>query len=69
MRLKGVGRQYSNLLEESGVDSCKELQHRIAANLHTKMNEINTSKNVTKRPPTLTQVADWVAEAKQLAGS
>ena len=31
MRLKGVGRQMSNLLEESGVDSCKDASSSINA--------------------------------------
>lgn len=69
MRLKGVGRQMSNLLEEAGVDSCKELQHRIPANLHAKLKEINAAQHVCQRTPTENQVADWVAEAKQLAAA
>lgn len=66
MRLKGVGRQYSNLLEDAGVDSCKELQRRIPANLHAKLAEINAAQQVVERTPTEKQVADWIAEAKEL---
>lgn len=69
MRLKGVGRQYANLLEDAGVDSCKELQHRIPANLHARLAEINAAQQVVERTPTARQVADWVAEAKQLAAA
>ena len=31
-RIKGVGPQFSELLEASGVDTVKEFQHRVAAN-------------------------------------
>lgn len=63
MRLKGVGTEMANLLEESGVDSCKELQHRKADNLYTKLKEINDSKKITHHAPTLTQVQEWIHEA------
>jgi predicted flap endonuclease-1-like 5' DNA nuclease len=63
MRLKGVGTEMANLLEEGGVDSCKELQHRKADNLYTKLKEINDSKKITHHAPTLTQVQEWIHEA------
>ncbi len=67
MRLKGVGGDFSNLLEEAGVNSCKELQHRSADNLHTKLVEIHTSQKVGHHVPTLAQVTEWITEAKALA--
>ena len=67
MRLNGVGTEYANLLEECGVDSCRELQHRVPANLHAKISSVNTEKQITKRIPTLAQVEKWVAEAKDFA--
>ena len=36
MRVRGVGEEYSDLLEASGVDTVKELRTRKAANLHAK---------------------------------
>ena len=35
-RIKGVGSEYADLLENSGVDSVPELAQRNAANLHAK---------------------------------
>ena len=67
MRLVGVGTEYANLLEEAGVDSCKELQHRVPQNLWEKLTETNQARQVTKRTPSLGQVQGWVAEAKTLA--
>jgi predicted flap endonuclease-1-like 5' DNA nuclease len=64
-RVRGIGRQYSNLLEEAGVDTVPELAQRKAANLHKALTEVAAGCGV-KRPPTLDQVEDWVGQAKQL---
>jgi predicted flap endonuclease-1-like 5' DNA nuclease len=45
IRVKGVGSEFSDLLEAAGVDSCTELAHRTPAHLHAKMAEVNASKN------------------------
>lgn len=65
-RIKGVGEEYSDLLEESGVDTVPELAQRNAANLHAKMIEVNAAKKLVRRLPTQSQVADWVDQAKKL---
>jgi hypothetical protein len=67
MRLKGVGTEMANLLEECGVDSCKELQHRVAANLQAKLKATNDEKKITHHAPTLAQVEEWIREATTLA--
>lgn len=66
IRIKGVGEEYSDLLEEAGVDTVVELAKRKPDNLFAKMVEVNKAKNLTNRAPTLKQVQDWVAEAKTL---
>lgn len=63
MRLKGVGTEMANLLEDCGVDSLKELQHRKADNLHTKLKETNDARKITHHAPTLAQVEEWIHEA------
>src|SRR5262245_47403290 len=60
MRVKGVGSEYSDLLEAAGVDSCLELSHRVPANLYRKMEEVNTARNLVRRLPTEHEVTDWV---------
>jgi predicted flap endonuclease-1-like 5' DNA nuclease len=65
-RLRGVGGQYSELLEAAGVDSVPELAQRNAANLAAKMAEVNAEKKLTLVTPTEAMVAGWVAEAKTL---
>ena len=69
MRLKGVGGDLSNLLEEAGVNSCKELQHRTPENLHKKLAELQASKKIAHHTPTLAQVTEWIAEAKTLSAT
>ena len=66
MRIKGVGEEYSDLLEASGVDTVKELRRRNAANLLTAMVEINRKKNLVRRLPTETMVQRGVDHAKDL---
>ncbi len=65
-RIKGIGQVYSDLMEEAGVDTVKELAKRVPANLHAKMIEINSTKQLTSRPPSAEQVADFVEQAKAL---
>ncbi len=66
MRIKGVGEEYSDLLEASGVDTVKELRRRNAANLLTAMIEINRKKDLVRRLPTEAMVQRWVDNAKDL---
>ena len=66
MRIKGVGEEYSDLLEEAGVDTVAELAQRNAENLHAKLLEVNEVKNLVNRPPTLEAVTDWIDQAKAL---
>lgn len=65
-RIKGVGEQYSDLLEEAGVDTVAELAQRNAENLYSKMVEVNNSKNLVNRVPPISLVQDWVKQAKGL---
>ncbi|MDB5239570.1 MAG: hypothetical protein JWP57_195 [Spirosoma sp.] len=67
-RIKGIGRVYSDLMEEAGVDTVKELARRSPANLHAKLIEINSTKQFTQRPPSVEQVTDFVEQAKGLPG-
>ncbi len=65
-RVKGVGEEYSDLLESAGVDTVKELRRRNPANLLAAMIEINTAKRLVRRLPTESMVARWVEHAKTL---
>jgi len=65
-RIKGVGQEYADLLEEAGVDTVPELAQRNAENLYAKMAEVNEAKKLVRVLPTQEDVSDWVAQAKQL---
>jgi predicted flap endonuclease-1-like 5' DNA nuclease len=65
-RIDGVGSEYSDLLEEAGVDSPAELAQRVPANLAAKIAEVNAKKKLVRRVPTEAVVAGWIAQAKKL---
>ena len=69
MRIPGVGGDFSNLLEETGVNSCRELQHRVPEKLHKALEAIHTDKKIGYRVPTLVQTTQWITEAKALAAT
>jgi predicted flap endonuclease-1-like 5' DNA nuclease len=66
MRISGVGEEYSELLEAAGVDTVKELKMRNPENLHAAMLQVNEQRNLVRCTPHLSEVQDWVEQAKQL---
>ncbi|TEU19271.1 MAG: DUF4332 domain-containing protein [Anaerolineales bacterium] len=65
-RIKGVGEEYSDLLEEAGVDTVPELAQRNAENLYQKLVAVNQEKKLVRQLPTQAQVSDWIEQAKRL---
>lgn len=65
-RVKGIGPQFSELLEAAGVDTVKELKTRRADNLVAKMQEVNEAKHLTKVVPTVAQIQEMIDQAKEL---
>ena len=65
-RVKGISTHYADLLELAGVDTVPELAQRNAENLLLKITELNAEKELVKRLPSLSQVGDWIAQAKEL---
>jgi predicted flap endonuclease-1-like 5' DNA nuclease len=65
-RVKGVAGVFSDLLEEAGVDTVKELAKRRPDNLHAKIKEVNDAAQLAKRIPTAADVESWVNQAKEL---
>ncbi len=65
-RIKGVGPQFSELLEAAGVDTIKEFRHRVPENLQPKLEEVNAEKHLVRRVPSLKEVQKMVAQAKEL---
>jgi len=67
MRIKGIGAQFSDLLEAAGIDSPAELAQRNPANLAQTFGELNAARATTRRAPTEAMVAGWIEQAKQLS--
>ena len=65
-RINGVGPQFAELLEASGVDTVKEFAHRNAENLVAKMNEVNEKEHRTRRVPSVAEVQKMIDQAKEL---
>jgi len=65
-RIDGIGPQFAELLEASGVDTVKELRHRVAANLAAKLQEVNDEKHLCGRVPAEVEVQRMIDQAKEL---
>ncbi|HTO99833.1 MAG TPA: DUF4332 domain-containing protein [Anaerolineales bacterium] len=66
IRIKGVGSEYSDLLESAGVDTVVELTNRVPENLLATLLEVNSQKKLVRKTPGLKQVKSWVAQARKL---
>ena len=65
-RVKGVGCQYSELLEQSGVCTVRDLAQRNTKQLYAILLNTNERCHLVRKPPTERQVKGWVKYAKSL---
>jgi predicted flap endonuclease-1-like 5' DNA nuclease len=66
-RIKGIGSEYSDLLEMVGVDTVVELARRNAANLAAAFNKLLAERpNVVRRVPSEKVAAGWIMQARAL---
>ena len=65
-RIKGIGSEYAELLEQSGVDTVVELATRNPAHLYQTLVAVNEAKKLVRKLPVLSQVEEWVQQAKNL---
>jgi predicted flap endonuclease-1-like 5' DNA nuclease len=66
MRIRGVGAEYSDLLEAAGVDSPVELAQRSPARLAALLAQTNAAHPLVRRVPSEKVVAGWISEARTL---
>lgn len=66
MRVKGIGEEFSDLLEAAGVDTVPELAQRNPGSLHAALEAAAKAKAIVRRLPSLGQVEGWIAHAKTL---
>ena len=65
-RVRGIGSQYSDLLEAAGVDTVRELATRKADALLESLAKVNAAKNKVNKIPGLNRVKGWIQNAKSL---
>ncbi|HEY2754164.1 MAG TPA: DUF4332 domain-containing protein [Pseudolabrys sp.] len=66
MRIKGVSREYAELLGAVGVDTVKELKYRNAINLAKAMADANKKRKLVRLVPSERVVSRWIESAKGL---
>lgn len=65
-RVRGIGSEYADLLEEAGVDTVPELARRNPENLHQALVETNQETHVVRQVPGVSQIEKWVKQAEAL---
>jgi Domain of unknown function (DUF4332) len=66
MRIKGIRKEYAELLHAAGVDTVKELKYRNPANLAKAMAEANKRRKLVRLLPSEKLVSRWIENAKKL---
>lgn len=66
MRVKGVSKEYAELLSAAGVDTVKELKVRNPANLAKAMADANRRRKLVRLLPSERAVARWIESAREL---
>ncbi|TFH37379.1 MAG: DUF4332 domain-containing protein [Anaerolineales bacterium] len=66
MRIKVIAEEYSDLLEEAGVDTVKELRNRNPENLYEALAKTNQAQSLVRRLASPQQVKSWVDQSKEL---
>ena len=66
LRIKGIGRQYSELLETAGVKTVTNLSRREPYDLWQKLKTVNREKRLVRRIPPVKKIKTWVYKAKIL---
>jgi hypothetical protein len=67
MRIRGVSREYADLLAAAGVLTVRDLKYRNPANLAKAMADINKKHKLVRLVPSERVVARWIESAKELA--
>ncbi len=66
-RIKGIGAQYSSLLEAAGVTTVTDLSRRNPKNLQASLKAINKKKNLVRRIPPYKTIKRWIECADKLS--
>lgn len=66
MRIKGISKEYAELLQAAGVDTVKELKYRNPGNLAKAMADANQKRKMVRLLPSEKRIGRWIESAKKL---
>ena len=66
MRVRGISREYAELLRAAGVDTVKDLKYRNPQNLAQAMAEANKKRKKVRLLPSEKLVVRWIEHARKL---
>jgi len=66
MRVKGIRKEYAELLQAAGVDTVRDLKYRNPANLAKAMADANKRRKMVRMLPSEKVVGHWIENAKKL---
>jgi hypothetical protein len=66
MRVKGISKEYSELLRAAGVCTVKELKYRNPAKLAQAMADANKKRKMVRLLPSEKRIGLWIEHAKKL---
>ena len=66
MRIKGISKEYAELLQAAGVDTVKELKYRNPSNVAKAMADANKRRKMVRLLPSEKVVGRWIENAKKL---
>lgn len=66
LRIKGMGKEYAELLQVVGVNTVRELKYRNPARLARAMSEANKKRKLVRMLPSDNLVHRWIENARKL---
>src|SRR5476651_172836 len=66
MRIRGISKEYAELLQAAGVDTVKELKYRNPSNLAKAMADANKKRKMVRLLPSEKVVCRWIESAQNL---
>jgi predicted flap endonuclease-1-like 5' DNA nuclease len=66
MRVSGIGSEFGQLLEVSGVESVEQLSARDPENVAHLLHRVNSERRLTRTAPSIKTVAKWIERARAM---
>jgi predicted flap endonuclease-1-like 5' DNA nuclease len=67
LRIKGLGKDYAELLQAAGVATVRELKYRNPKKLAEAMAAANNARKLVRQLPSESQIGTWIDRAKSLS--